>query len=71
MRDITVPIGIFSTFAISAYDSSSTSRNQTAWRKASGRASSAFCRSASSVSRARICSGDCDPSMSAAARSTA
>ena len=49
IRDITVPIGTSSTVAISAYESSSTSRSQTAWRKASGSASSAACRSASSV----------------------
>ncbi len=35
MRDITVPTGIESIAAISAYENSSTSRNQTAWRNAS------------------------------------
>ena len=36
---MTVPIGIDSIAAISAYENSSTSRNHTAWRNASGSAS--------------------------------
>src|SRR4029450_984603 len=43
MRDMTVPIGMSSISAISAYENSSTSRNQTACRKPGGRASSASC----------------------------
>ena len=65
MRDITVPIGTSSILAISAYENSSTSRNQTAWRKMSGNSSSAARRSASSVFRSRSCSGvspRCEPS---------
>ena len=45
-RDITVPIGIPSTSAISWYVSSSTSRSHTTSRNASGKPSSAACRSA-------------------------
>ena len=67
MRDITVPIGTPSTSAISAYDNSSTSRSHTACRKAGGNASSAACKSASSVARVRICSGDCVPGASSTA----
>ena len=54
MRDITVPIGTSSIFAISAYENSSTSRIQTAWRNTSGNSSSAARRSASSVFRAGV-----------------
>ena len=57
MRDITVPIGTSSIFAISAYENSSTSRIQTAWRNTSGNSSSAARRSPSSVFLSRSCSG--------------
>src|SRR6185436_18976786 len=73
MRDITVPMGTLSISAISAYVNSSTSRSQTAWRKASGSSSSAACRSASSVLRIRMRSGvstGAPPAAPAAACST-
>ena len=72
IRDITVPIGTSSTVAISAYDSSSTSRSQTAWRNASGSASSAACRSASSVApRQNLLRRLASPARRLTARSTA
>src|SRR5687767_7934594 len=55
--DITVPIGMPTMPAISAYVNSSTSRSHTASRNASGSVSSAACRSSRTVARSRICSG--------------
>ena len=72
MRDITVPIGTSSIFAISAYENSSTSRIQTAWRNTSGNSSSAARRSPSSVFLSRSCSGvsfAAEPSAAASASS--
>ena len=54
---MTVPTGIDSISAISAYENSSTSRNQTAWRNASGSASIAAWSSGASVSRSSSVSG--------------
>jgi len=48
---MTVPTGIDSMSAISAYENSSTSRNHTASRKTAGSASSAACRSGQGLAK--------------------